>query len=229
VLLSSNLPMSPRPLSVERTLPPHGGYPHDRERAPPTRLYRFLLHALVLLMRGPPSSLMHPWPSAESPGKHATGKLGAPRERTATPNSASENRSPVPWCLPPCRHALPLVTGATQGQLCRAAIPERDYYCLSITGARHPGHRGAHTQNGRAIPPGTTRRTTPTCWAQSACRTVRPAVVPGWFPVRLLWAGPVRLEDPHRAPLDADQRDQAQYGACRQGNIGKCRTLRVSR
>ncbi len=34
VLLSSNLPMSPRSLSVERTLSPHGGYPHDENGHP---------------------------------------------------------------------------------------------------------------------------------------------------------------------------------------------------
>jgi len=120
VLLSSNLPISPSSLSGGATLSPHGGYPHDRERAPPTRLYRFLLHDLVLLMRGPPSSLMHPGPSAENSGKHATDKLGAPRERTATPKSASENRSPGPWCLPPCGHALPLDRGHSMTAVSRS-------------------------------------------------------------------------------------------------------------
>jgi len=83
VLLSSNVPMCPSSLSGGADTVAAWRVPPRRERAPPTRLYRFLLHRLVLLMRAPPSSLMHPWPSAENPGKH----LGRGHSMTAVSRS----------------------------------------------------------------------------------------------------------------------------------------------
>jgi len=119
-LLSSNLPTSPSSLS--------GGA--DTVAAVP-------------LMRDLPSSPMHPRPSAENPGKHAT-------QQTT-------------WCA---ASALPHSNATTTVD--------------SIAGARPPGHRGARTQHGRAIPPGTTSdlHTLPSTFAGGSC--LGSHVLPSW-------------------------------------------------